>query len=244
MFSTSTSTHGAEITLEQRSRVWNSLSSCLQGLPRRNILLLAGDFNTSLLHEPGVAGGGCLRHDNPPPDSHLLAELSSQQGLCAVNTWCSRKSVDMHTYERGEQRTQIDYIFLRRMHADGLARRIVPTRSLNLTPWRHGARHMALKLSMPVHPGWRGPQLKKPGHVEVPKYNKTALDQAVRDRDAQFQRLVSTVQAGLLRYPQPAASNLNALLIQACEEIFPSQQARRNLQKAKVNLALRGIMKV
>ena len=139
--------------LEQRSRVWNSLSSCLQGLPRRNILLLAGDVNTSLLHEPGVAGGGCLRHDNPPSDSHLLAELSSQQGLCAVNTWCCRKSVDMHTYERGEQRTQIDYIFLRRMHADSLARRTVPTRSLNLTPWRHGARHMALKLSMPVHPG-------------------------------------------------------------------------------------------
>ena len=65
--------------------------------------------------------------------------------------------------------------------------------------------------------------MKKPGRVEVPKYNKTALDQAVRDRDAQFQRLVSTVQAGLLRYPQPTASNLNALLIQACEEIFPSQ---------------------
>ena len=110
------------------------------------------------------------------------------------------------------------------------------------------------------------PQLKKPGHVDIPKYNKTALDQAVRDRDAQFQRLVSTVQAGLLRHPQPTASDLNALLIQACEEIFPSQpkksavkawesqpvrmrlqqfwQACRDFQKAKVNLALRGIMKV
>ena len=91
--------------------------------------------------------------------------------------------------------------------------------------------------------------------MDVPKYNKTALHQAVRDRDAQFQRLAFFA----------TASNLNELLIQACEEIFPSQlkesvvkwesqpvrmrlqqfwQARRNLQKAKVNLALRGIMKV
>ena len=76
---------------------------------------------------------------------------------------------------------------------------------------------------MPVHYGWRGPHLKKPGHVDTPKYNKTALDQAVRDRDAEFQSLASTVQAVLLRHPKPNASDLNALLIQACEDIFPSQ---------------------
>ena len=52
--------------LEQRLKLWTTLGRHLDGLPRRNILAVAGDFNSTLIPESGITGCGHLHHLHPP----------------------------------------------------------------------------------------------------------------------------------------------------------------------------------
>lgn len=79
--------------LQTREDVFRTLDECLAMLPTRNNLLLVGDFNTSLPHQPPhVAHANFVGDDGHStvgfqhPDQHLLSAILKQHGLCAVNT--------------------------------------------------------------------------------------------------------------------------------------------------------------
>ena len=50
--------------------------------------------------------------------------------------------------------TQIDFIAVRKPHADALAKQAHPI-ALDLSPWRAGPKHAPVKASVPLIAGWR-----------------------------------------------------------------------------------------
>ena len=180
------------------------------------MLLVAGDFNSTLLPESGITGCGHLQHPHPPPDCHLLNEVVQQHSLCAANTWTCRRETSMHTYENGQQRTQIDYIFSRRQHADRISRNAKPIRNINSTPWRHGSRHLVLSLSLPTC--WRKPDGHR-RHQDGIQYDKAALDDAVCRQTSQCQEL----RLGVGSLANITAAYLNDALLQVCARVFPKK---------------------
>ena len=96
-----------QLLLEQRQVVWNRIRSWIASIPRRNSLVIAGDFNASL--EPSGTGPVHWRKK----DNFAIQAIIQTSGLNAVNTWrkAGRQASAFYTH-RGEG-LQIDYILLR-----------------------------------------------------------------------------------------------------------------------------------
>ena len=74
-----------DLNEERRGKLWHCLGRALHSLPRRNLLLLAGDFNSGLSPSSNLIGWGLLRSAVDKPDSELVELLETHQ-LCALNT--------------------------------------------------------------------------------------------------------------------------------------------------------------
>ena len=79
--------------LEQRQTFLDQLNNVLSRIPQRNMLVLLGDFNTSLLTKSKVVGSGQFVHNGrrqsgtQHTDSSELHDLLRQHSLLALNTW-------------------------------------------------------------------------------------------------------------------------------------------------------------
>lgn len=112
---------------QRRAAWWTLLDHVLRGIPNRNNLILTGDFNCSLARcAPAVGTGGFLWqgaesggtvHTDQSTFVHLLRNF----GLVALNTWCMGLGP---TYVHGQQASRIDYVCVRQMFADGLAKQV------------------------------------------------------------------------------------------------------------------------
>ena len=72
--------------LEQRLQVWQALERCLNRIPVRDSLTVAGDFNTPLQPAPPFVGGVTSPLPcHPPEDMEDLAQLMRTYGLVALN---------------------------------------------------------------------------------------------------------------------------------------------------------------
>ena len=145
---------GTSSVLEQRAKIWVQLRDVLASLPRRNILVVLGDLNTNLQTATGIAGPGTLKPSTPHKDQRELQALLQGFNLCALNTW-RHPPAQQATNIGPESNTQIDFVLVRRQHADQLARNSQPISDLNFSPWRSGQRHLMVEASLPFFPGWR-----------------------------------------------------------------------------------------
>jgi exonuclease III len=136
--------------MESRSHVWHLLFEILTSFSRRNVLLLAGDFNCSADQRSSAVGypdfqrNGQRCHGPRHPDANHWRQLLVQFDLTALNTW---NAGDHATYEFGDQCSRIDYICTRRTHADSLARDVKYLRDFSLVPIS-GAFHIPLLTSL------------------------------------------------------------------------------------------------
>ena len=135
--------------LEVRQRFWDSLNDQLTSLPKRNLLYLTGDFNTSLAHRSGAVGLGTFLHQGARcsgtvhTDSEIFHQLLRQHGLQALNTWSSHLGP---TFQNSEVVSRLDYLCCRRWHADCTARNVQYLTDFPLlTPT--GAQHVPLLTS-------------------------------------------------------------------------------------------------
>ena len=110
--------------LDQREEIWHQLGCLLTKLPSKHVLILMGDFNTSLQRSCTAVGAPTYLHEgvhcSGPKHrdmSTLLTTLTSHD-LCALNTWNTDAGP---TYRFGEQHSRIDFICCRRKHADRTA---------------------------------------------------------------------------------------------------------------------------
>ena len=205
-----------------RHRLWTLLSRHFAALPRRNLLLLGGDFNCTPSGTAGLTGGGLLSSTSAHADSSDFRDILVEHDLCAINTWTSRRKRAMHTFQRGDRLSQIDFLLLRRHASDHISRESGPlhgAEGIDHSPWRGGSKHAAVSGSIPFFPGWRAGDHRR---GQVLGYDKTALDRAVRQNSSEVTTLRNMVSEKLERLACYTADNLNEVLLESCKAVFPS----------------------
>ena len=114
--------------LIQRQRLLDKLNDVLSKLPQRNLLVLLGDFNTSLMTRSKVVGTGTFMHNGKKltgtthTDSQDLHDLLRQHSLLALNTWMTDNSA---TFTHGNVSSRLDFVCCRQVHADHTAKRFL-----------------------------------------------------------------------------------------------------------------------
>ena len=72
---------------DDRARVLSALSKAVKQVPKRDSLIVAGDFNTSVQPCPALVGQRVIAPDELLPDEVNLTNLLVKLRLAALNTW-------------------------------------------------------------------------------------------------------------------------------------------------------------
>ena len=143
--------------LIKRQLLLDRLNDVLSKIPQRNMLVLLGDFNTSLLHRSKVVGNGHFMHNGQRctgtihSDSHELHDLLRQHSLLALNTWMTDNPA---TFAHGQVASRIDYVCCRQVHADHTAKQVQVMDDFFMRS-ATGAQHAPLLVSLLRH--WTPP---------------------------------------------------------------------------------------
>ena len=148
------------LVLEKRAEIWAKLHTLINSLPKRNQVLVLGDFNCSLDLKDNLVGRGLLHHTAAhASDGHMLHSLLDNFQLVALNTWSyqgKRASTYLPATDKGH--SQIDFALLNLAQCDQQARQTRP-RLLPFVPCT-GMRHLPLlgSLRQPVLPKQQRPR--------------------------------------------------------------------------------------
>ena len=113
--------------LKDRENWWMKLETILHSIPKRNSLLLVGDFNTSLHQVHSHVGTsdfrwqGTLCRGTAHSDTGRFMSILRFFGLVVLNSWSSALGP---TYVHQDQASRIDFLCVRKHQADGLARQV------------------------------------------------------------------------------------------------------------------------
>ena len=102
----------AEPLRTKRERIWTRLDRLLSSLPRRNILIMGGDMNTSAKPYSSSFGPSTRRSRCPQPHQQLFLNFIDTHSLQAVNTWS--RAAHLATFQQDEHNIQIDFLFGRK----------------------------------------------------------------------------------------------------------------------------------
>ena len=91
-----------------RAAVLSALA--VQQVPKRDTLIVAGDFNCSLTTTQSLMGPETAQPEDKRPDEANLTNLARKLGLVALITWHCRSP---YIFVQGDARTQIDFILTR-----------------------------------------------------------------------------------------------------------------------------------
>ena len=212
--------------LPRRTRVWDQLDRLLTALPKRNLLALAGDFN-SVLKPGGVhVGHGVLSTSHQQPEE--LVRVLQSHDLCVLNSWKSARPQACSTFHHGETKSQIDFVVTRLCTVDPQARASGPV-VLDLAPWRRGPKHWPVQASLP----YIGPWVLKPRlKTQQFQYSLRSLRHCQREKPQQWQTLCDTVAQAVAQLPSPAdLTRLNASVLAVCRDHFPPEQRNARNQE-------------
>ena len=184
-----------EGNLEARGRVWTALHECLTSLPFRNRLILAGDFNSSLITDT------CMDH-------HELKRIVKHHHLESLHS----STPQVNTYYSPQGNTQIDYVFGRHCQLDAVARRGIVDVHSPLASWREALDHRPMICQMPQ--AWQ-PWRRKPPPVIAQQKLRDHLNQLKRQTPASWQHLCDHIAQELEELPpQPdALSTIDAIAL-------------------------------
>ena len=173
-----------DLVLAKRAEVWAQLATLLNSLPKRNQVVLMGDFNCSLEPQDSLIGCGVQRHlAAHASDVHMLKTLVEQHRLVVLNTWSRRgkaASTDIPATSTGH--SQIDFVMLNQEQCDQSARQ-TRTAQLPFVPIT-GMRHLPLLGSF-----------RLPRVPTLPKPFKSMSRQAVNQAQSQSPDILAEYQA-------------------------------------------------
>eukprot|EP00435_Cladocopium_sp_Y103_P038507 s2178_g10.t1 len=121
----------------KRSAFLQTLDLLLSGLPKRNLLALIGDFNTSVHSFGGVVGTSCYTVKSAVTmgaqhtDSCDLEHLLQRHELCVLNTWNQQDGL---TFCGPLSTSRIDFIICRQRQLDGEAKRVCQLADMPMIP--------------------------------------------------------------------------------------------------------------
>ena len=156
--------------LQRRERLWVQLDKLLGGVPRRNVLVLGGDFNVGGRMDGQAFGPGTKSARAPPPDQPLFQSLLQTHSLQAINTW--KSGLRACTFQNGETFTQIDFLIGHAHQVDDMARGAESDHNCPVLKWRYGPLHHPVYGSFPAC--WYA---TAPATPSVPKQAKLSLAQ-------------------------------------------------------------------
>ena len=209
---------------EDRAQVLSALAKVVRRVPRRDSFIIAGDFNTSLRPHASLIGQRVLTPAEKRPDEQNLTNLLVKLRLVTLNTWqCSQ----VHTFQQGATRTQIDFILAKETGSRSKAKQSRPWGDCPLGSWKQGG-HFPVPAEVPIIRHWmlqsqRGPRQN---------FDVAALQKSVRTHDSKAQEMQQWVEDHMQSCMEPAA--WNSLLIQATEMFFPKPALSREIPLAAV----------
>ena len=209
------STLTTEANQQHRKGVLSSLQSLLSHLPSRNTLLVAGDFNSSLIPDgkhvgPCVPKGPKFKLRSVRPLQKLLEDNS----LVALNTWASGRPA---THRQGSSLSQIDFVVGRQSQSRQLSKQCRPQREFPVAEWREGSRHFPLAGQIMHQRSYR-PSLSKP-------YDVKAMDYDFRTGSGRTEALTAAIDEQLSNSPPGTWQEFNAALHQAAQAVYPKTSA-------------------
>ena len=104
--------------LNKRLDYWHKLGQCLNGIPRREHLVIWGDLNAQVRPRPPHIGPGTgLCSADRAPDEEEVVNLLDAHSLTMLNTW-SKPGHLAHTFKFVTHSAQLDYMIVRRSDAE------------------------------------------------------------------------------------------------------------------------------
>ena len=213
-----------QVVYENREKVWDKLNHALASVPRRHLLIAAGDWNAPLLSDAHHVGPGVLDPKWLPADRTRFAALLRNHGLCALNTWRSSSQaatfLGPHEASKPQVRTQIDFI-LTCSHQAGVTGRAAATAShAEFTSWRRGARHLPIVVVVEDN---RFECVAKSVRSKQ-KHSRSRMIAELQDAavQVQFQDAVTAAVEALEVTPDLPA-RLDAALLQISDDMFPME---------------------
>ena len=157
-------------TPERRYRLLLSLQKTLQGLPNRNILILAGDMNTTCTPTEKVCGRWVMpATELHNKDSSDLMAILSTYSLSVLNSWIRPRHRQLATFTFGQLASQIDYVICRQSQATNCAKQAAVDTNFPVACWRDGAKHHPVVAHIAIlHPQWK-PRPDQPPQMDTTK---------------------------------------------------------------------------
>jgi len=145
---TGSSAQKVQELVRRRASIWTQIRGWCSSVPKRNSLLILGDFNGSLRTMlPRVGSGVALHKDGEHPDQEAFQRLVSESGLVAVNTWGRYNNKAGTFLPLHSQPVQIDFILIRLpCQPHKMCARTLP--EAPVTP-PSGMRHMPVECFLP-----------------------------------------------------------------------------------------------
>ena len=120
---------GSERVAQLRHRALDILTKTVQSVSLRSVLVIAGDCNAQCTSRLPHVGPTVMSHTHWAEDSDEFQSFIEGNDLVALNTFTSLpKPNACYTYLWGSQRSQLDYVFLRRTHATGPSKQVFPAK--------------------------------------------------------------------------------------------------------------------
>ena len=214
--------NGSHEAKTQRAQVLEAIQKQVHAAPTRYPLVLAGDFNAALPHQPPCTGSAVMRSGNATeaPDVQQLQGILRQFDLRVLNTYHPQPAKHTFTFHNGET-SQIDYIIVRARSADRTAKHTTVLTQTRLAQWKTGNVHHPVLASVPCR-FWHQPaQARDSAHTRL-KQLTTGLAQ-----DADKEQFLAEVSSQLNGLEEWCTERINAVLAAAAERHLLGQVHRR-----------------
>ncbi|KAI5099616.1 hypothetical protein C0J45_10168 [Silurus meridionalis] len=102
--------------MEEKERFWNELDEVVDGVPRKERLVIGADFNGHVGEgnrgDEEVMGRYGFKERNV--EGQLVVDFAKRMKMAVVNTYFKKKEDHRVTYKSGGRCTQVDYVLCRR----------------------------------------------------------------------------------------------------------------------------------
>ena len=204
-----------EHNLQRRQLLLDRCAASIQGMARRDTLIVAGDFNSEVQQVPRLIGHSlhCSEY-HKALDPHTLTRFVQNNELVVLNTW--RQKDPCTNYTRTGN-SQIDFIMVRMLSADSEAKRVHKC-TAPFGAWKEMT-HQTLIANVRVIRHFHLPRPLSQTHAN---YAAKDLDRAYRTQDPKIHTLAQQVQQKLESLAAPTADQVNQVLLRAVADIFPA----------------------
>ena len=204
-----------------RAKIWTLLHQVVAAVPRRHLLIVAGDMNTPVQPNGHLVGRGVLPPRVVPQDEDQLAQLLEAHSLVALNTF-GQGGRCAATFCGQEVWTQLDYVIVRSSQVGPLGRQAMPQAQLEFFQWREGPRHLPVYATvLDTCPEFSSPAA--PQH-QAPKVDRNRMAQAAQQDPLKVQRFRTCVKEALAVSTSPVSpEHVDDILTQVSEQIFASK---------------------